>query len=151
MSKFKRNFGTEQTDKTPQAAGNYCPSCGKIGFAALRVMVTRPGGGVAFTVCFKKQCVYCGFIPKFTAKDGGGRKIAGPMFFVPFATRPGYSVKYRDFYFPPQLYQTQDAKADVALKARLAAALVRLAIKEPRRTVFSWEECWAEVDKKLEI
>nr|QGT50631.1 hypothetical protein Elusimicrob1349_1010 [uncultured Elusimicrobia bacterium] len=144
MTAYKRDFGVknraeEKSAPTVTPAG-FCPSCGKMGFAALRVMVTPPDGGAPFTVCFKKQCVHCGFIPEFKGKDKNGAERVYPLFFMPFNTRPGISVKYRDFYFPPELYQTEDGKADVALKARLAAALVRLAQNEPRRSCFDWEE-----------
>lgn len=57
-----------------------------------------------------------------------------PAFYIPFTTRSGFNVKYRDFYFPPELYQTVDGKADVALKSRLAAALVRAARNENNLT-----------------
>lgn len=141
MSKqFKRDFGTEENRTVSPAPAAFCPECGKMGFAALRVMVTPPGGGVAFTVCFKKQCVFCSFIPGFAGRTRSGEKKVYPLFYMPYVTRPGGSVKYRDFYFPPQIYQTADGRADVALKARLAAAVVQLAFENPRRPVFSWEE-----------
>lgn len=103
-------------------------------------MVTPPNSGIPFTVCFKKQCVFCGRIPFWRGQDKNGAETAFAAFYIPFSARAGFSVKYRDFYFPQELYRNADGKADVALKARLAAAVVRLALKEPRRTVFAWEE-----------
>lgn len=148
--KFKRNFGDEEKETAAlSAAGEFCPVCGKRGFAALRVMVTPPGGGIPFTVCFKKQCVFCGKIAVWRGKAKDGTETSFPAFYMPFSTRPGFSVKYRDFYFPPELYQTEDGKADVGLKARLAAAVVRLAEREMRRNCFSWEEVRGELDKNI--
>lgn len=137
---FKRSFGNEEKETSYAPSAAFCPVCGKTGFAALRVMVTPPGGGIPFTVCFKKQCVYCGHIPTWHGQDKNGAGTAFSAFYIPFSARAGFSVKYRDFYFPPAVYQTEDGKADVGLKARLAAAVVRLALKEPRRTVFAWDE-----------
>lgn len=140
---YKRNFGKkaeeQPADEAPAAVAAGCPACGKMGFAALRVMVAAPKMA-PFTVCFKKQCVFCGKIAVWREKAKNELETSFPAFYIPFATRPGFSVKYRDFYFPPELYQTEDGKADVALKARLAAAVVRLAQNEPRRSCFDWEE-----------
>lgn len=145
MSKFVRPFGKENQTATPvRAAG--CAKCGKNGYAALRVALRRAPDKPAETVFWKKQCVFCGTIARWVGRAADGTEKEFPAFYMPYSTGRGFSVKFRDFYLPADLYTTEDGKADVAKKVRLVAQLARLAEQNPKRSEFSVAEINSALD-----
>lgn len=145
MSKFVRPFGKENQTASPvRAAG--CAKCGKNGYAALRVALRLDPAKPAETVFWKKQCVFCGTIARYRGRAADGTEKEFPAFYMPYSNGRGFSVKFRDFYLPADLYTTEDGKADVAKKVRLVVQLVRLAEQNPKRSEFSWAEINSALD-----
>lgn len=140
MSKFVREFGPEKKPLPAVRAANECEKCGKAGYAALPVMLRVAPDKPAETVFWKKQCVYCGAVPKLRRRAADGTEQLVPAFYMPYSPGRGFSIKWRDFYLPLDLYTNDEGKADVAKKVRLVAQIARLAEQNPTRSEFSWAE-----------
>lgn len=135
--RYKRDFGPKEIDNAPAAVmGPRCANCGRVGGICSRHVMLDYSPRVPRQIVFhKNMCVHCGTIQQWTN---------GPAFYVLHSQTQRPLTKYREFYLPLELYQS-DGKADVALKVRMVAAMVRLQLKDPTEYIFTLEQVVKEM------
>lgn len=140
MLAYKRDFG-KQTPHTSTANVMRCATCGCAwSLIAKNVLLcVTPGVGADY-VCQKVLCVHCGKIHSWKDSKGNQR----PAFYVTNSNGK-IMTEFRDFDLPRDLYETNEGKADVGLKVRLVAALLRLQVKEPKIDLFYLQDVLKEM------
>ena len=135
--RYKRGFGPKEIDNAPAAVNlPRCNQCGRVGGICSRpVMLDYSPRVPRQNVFHKNICVHCGTIQQWAN---------GPAIYVFHSKSHRPIAQYIEFLLPLELYQS-DGKADVALKVRMVAAMVRLQLKDPTEYIFTLEQVVKEM------
>lgn len=138
--RYKRDFGPKEIDNTPAAVNlPRCQHCGRVGgIIASHVMLEISPQKPRQSVFLKNTCAHCRSIQFWNNK---------PAIFVLHSKSNRPITQYREFLLPGELYHS-DGKADVALKVRMVAALVRLQLKDPTEYIFTLEQVLKEMENE---
>lgn len=141
QQRYKRPFGPQEANNAPAALGlPRCQQCGKHGGLASRpIFLEYTSAGARHLVAHKNQCVFCGAIQYWNARNKAGELIPIPAIYVLHSQSRKPLTAYREFSLPEELYKSGD-KADVGLKVDIIRALVRLQLERPTEYIFTLKE-----------
>lgn len=147
MTTYKRTFGPQEANHAPAALHlPRCQQCHEHNSTCARgVYLEYTSRGDRHLVCYKAQCVYCGAIQYWTSTNKDGNSITIPAFYVLHSQSRRPLTAYREFSLPEALYKDGE-KADVGLKVRIIAALLRLQQKSPTEYIFTLKDVWQEMN-----